>query len=88
MDDKVKVEMGNYIDVDTLRGRKSILIFLSLSDWAAVMARKEKTGLPVAKVCGRWEMSISDYRIWRTRLTGGNVEEHYRRESIHEKVAV
>lgn len=59
--------MGNLIDTDLIRGRKAITIFLQLSGWGAVLERINN-GLPVAKVGGNWEMSITAYRSWRENL--------------------
>ncbi len=58
-------------DDDLLIGRKRILHFLQLSDWEAVVARIQKEGLPVEKVCGRIEMSLQKYRTWRAKFEPG-----------------
>lgn len=55
-------------DQDLLAGRKEIMQFLRLADWSAIMSRVDN-GMPAVKVCGRWEMSISDYRKWREALS-------------------
>ena len=55
-------------DKDLIIGRKRILLLLQLSDWEAVQARIEQEGMPAVKVCGRWEMSLTAYRIWRDSL--------------------
>lgn len=59
------------IDNDLLVGRKEILDFLRLSDWAAVVSRIHE-GLPVEKVGGRIEMSKRKYRAWRDGLKPGS----------------
>ena len=54
-------------DKDLLAGRKEILAFLDVARWSAVMKRR-KMGMPMTKVCGRWEMSIEGYRQWKKCL--------------------
>ena len=51
-------------DDDLIVGRKGILEFLLLSDWCAVMSRLH-LGMPMQKICGRWEMSRKAYEDWK-----------------------
>lgn len=56
-------------DKDLIAGRKAILDFLKLASWGCVEERI-KDGLPVAKIGGRWEMSVTAYRTWKEKIFG------------------
>ena len=55
-----------------IRGRKCIMDVLKMNNWECVLVWKNKHGLPIEKIEGRWLANKARLLEWHDRKTGAN----------------